>query len=116
MSSEQNPDLFPLQAERERQRRHSQKDDAYYERAHRHSIDHRIEVLQSDLCGCFYCRKTFPPTTIREWTDEVGGIGQTALCPRCGIDSVIGSASGFPVQKLDFLREMRRHFFGRGPR
>jgi hypothetical protein len=87
------------------------KDPLYYEQAHRHSINHREEVLQSDLCGCFYCRTTFPPTRIREWTDEINGIGQTALCPRCGIDSVIGSASGLPVQKLDFLRAMRRYFF-----
>src|SRR4051794_32878356 len=88
----------------------------YYEQAHGHSINHREEVLKRDLCGCFYCRKTFLPTMIREWTDEVGGVGQTALCPRCGIDSVIGSSSGLPVQKLDFLREMRRRFFGRAHR
>ena len=87
-------------------------DPAYYEQAHQHSSHHREEVLRSDLCGCFYCRKSFPPTAIGEWTEEVGGMGQTALCPRCGIDSVIGSASGLPVRKLDFLREMRRRFFG----
>jgi hypothetical protein len=89
-------------------------DPAYYEQAHRHSSHHREEVLRSDLCGCFYCRKSFPPTAISEWTDEVGGRGQTALCPRCGIDAVIGSASGLPVAKLKFLREMRRRFFGGG--
>jgi hypothetical protein len=34
----------------------------------------------------------------------------TALSPECGIDSVIGSASGYPVT-LDFLRRMQEHWF-----
>ncbi|MCA9533471.1 MAG: hypothetical protein KC593_07335 [Myxococcales bacterium] len=74
---------------------------------------HRDEVLASDLCGCFYCLATFAPTTIVEFTDQVDGVGVTALCPRCGIDSVIGSASGFPVDRT-FLQAMRRRWFGAG--
>jgi len=34
----------------------------------------------------------------------------TALCPRCGIDSVIGSASGYPIT-ADFLLMMRKYYF-----
>lgn len=41
------------------------------------------------------------------------GEGQkvTALCPRCGIDSVIGSPSGYPVTP-EFLGRTREHWFG----
>jgi hypothetical protein len=78
--------------------------------AHGHSSNHRDEVLRSTLCGCFYCKETFPPSEIEEWIDEVDGVDTTALCPRCGIDSVIGSASGFDLLP-DFLREMHEYWF-----
>lgn len=80
-------------------------------RAHKHSSLHRAEVLASELCGCFYCLATYPSSEIEEWTDEDRvGIGQTALCPRCDIDSVIGSASGFGITG-EFLSAMKRFYF-----
>jgi hypothetical protein len=78
--------------------------------AHRHSIRHREEILSSDLCGCFNCIHTFPPTEITEWCDTQNGVGTTALCPQCGIDSVIGSQSGYPIT-TEFLRQMQEHWF-----
>ena len=80
-------------------------------RAHRHSIRHRDEILVSEVRGCFHCCETFAPSEIDEWTDEWEGVGQTALCPRCGIDSVIGLASGYPVTG-EFLKQMHDHWFG----
>lgn len=74
--------------------------------AHQASIYHRAQVMASEVCGCFYCRRTYPPAEIAEWTDD----GDTALCPRCGIDAVIGSASGFPITR-DFLTWMRSIYF-----
>ncbi len=78
--------------------------------AHRHSINNRSELIESDQCGCFYCRRLFPPSKIEEWTDDDDEVGQTALCPYCGIDSVIGSKSGFPITR-DFMKIMNRHWF-----
>ena len=75
--------------------------------AHKHSIRHRDELKSSDICGCFYCLDTFDYRTISSWADG----GDTAICPRCGIDSVIGSASGYPAGDVDFLRAMRAHWF-----
>ena len=77
--------------------------------AHTHSIRHRQEIERSDLCGCFYCMEVFPPSEIDEWIDD--GAAQTAVCPRCGIDSLVGSASGYPITK-DFLQRMHDHWFG----
>lgn len=75
-------------------------------RAHKHSIRNRAELLSSDLCGCFHCLSVFAPSEIGEfWDDEM-----TATCPRCGIDSVIGSSSGFPIE-TDFLRAMNAKWF-----
>jgi hypothetical protein len=78
--------------------------------ADKHSISHRSEILTSEVCGCFYCLAIFPPSEIKEWVDAIDGIGQTALCPKCGIDSVIGSNSGYPIG-TEFLAQMRKHWF-----
>jgi hypothetical protein len=74
--------------------------------AHRFSIRHRAQVENSATCGCFYCLTIFPPTEIVDWTDD----DQTALCPKCRIDSVLGSASGAPIT-ADFLSLMRAWWF-----
>jgi hypothetical protein len=79
--------------------------------AHRHSSNHRDEIASSTICGCFYCRSTFTPQAVTEWVDEgPDDCGQTALCPRCGVDSVIGDRSGFPVTD-EFLAAMNAHWF-----
>lgn len=81
------------------------------EAAHRHSIFNQVEILQSNLCGCFYCLKNFIPTEIVEWTDTDNPKGMTPLCPYCGIDSVIGEKSGFPIADQSFLFAMSKRYF-----
>nr|QGW61148.1 hypothetical protein ICEMyc226_00116 [Mycolicibacterium sp.] len=41
---------------------------------------------------------------------ESGRRGQTALCPYCGIDAVIGDAAGYPITR-EFLEAMRAQWF-----
>lgn len=77
--------------------------------AHRHSIRHRAEIERSQLCGCFHCLETFQSSDVERWLDEGDG---TALCPHCQIDSVIGSASGYPVNTPEFLKAMQDYWFG----
>ena len=84
-------------------------------KAHKHSSNHKHELRESKLCGCFYCCKTFPYKSINDWVDDGEGEGegeenQTACCPYCGIDSIIGSKSGYPIEK-DFLKRMEKHWF-----
>ena len=87
--------------------------EADLQQAHKHSIYHRNEVLTSEWCGCFHCRCVFSPSEITEWVDQDStGTGTTALCPRCGIDSVIGSIAGFSLSP-DFLNEMHDRWFER---
>jgi hypothetical protein len=78
--------------------------------AHRHSSNHRNEIMASEQCGCFYCLSIFSPGEITEWIDEVDEVCTTAICPHCGIDAVIGSRSGYPVSK-EFLGAMRKQWF-----
>jgi hypothetical protein len=74
--------------------------------AHKHASKHRVEIDASTRCACFFCFRTFPRAAIKAWIDAE----QTALCPSCGVDSVIGSAANV---RLDdgFLRGMHAHFF-----
>jgi hypothetical protein len=74
--------------------------------AHKKSSNHRTDIERSQLCGCFYCREMFGPDRIVAWVRE----GTTALCPRCGIDSVLGDASGVQINK-SFLEAMRSAWF-----
>jgi hypothetical protein len=86
--------------------------------AHSHCSSHRMEVLTSSVCGCFYCLEIFAPAAINDWVDfpldtpedQQLNMGTTALCPGCGVDSVIGSNSGYPITR-EFLSEMRNHWF-----
>jgi hypothetical protein len=78
--------------------------------AHTHSAHHREEVENSTECRCFYCLTPFQPSTIDEWVDG----DQTALCPWCGIDSVLGDASGLPLT-YEFMLEMHKRWFSPAP-
>jgi hypothetical protein len=79
-------------------------------RAYEHSDSNQAEVRASEECGCFHCLAVFPPEAVRRW---IGDGDFAALCPRCGLDSVIGSASGFPLTP-EFLTLMQQHWFGDG--
>jgi hypothetical protein len=75
--------------------------------ATKHCGRHRQEILSSSFCGCFSCLNLFPPSTIDYWTDlDETGTGLTAMCPCCGLDTVIGDKSGFPITQ-EFMREIK---------
>ncbi len=82
--------------------------------AHRHCALHAEEVRLSATCGCFYCLAIFAPGEIEVWINDKnvleGREGRTALCPKCGIDSVIGPTSGFDITP-EFLTAMRKRWF-----
>ena len=77
------------------------------QKAHAHSRFNRSEIQASELCGCLCCLGIFPPAEIVEWVDAKG---DTALCPKCGVDAVIGSASGVPLDD-EFFTLMQKHWF-----
>ena len=79
-------------------------------KAHDRPIRHRDEILRSERCGCFRCCETFRPRGVWEWIDD----GQTAMCPYCGTDAVIGSASGYPLTH-EFLGRMASVWFADAP-
>jgi len=92
-------DFVPVERDR--------KPDEYdLEAAHTHCRLNRAELQNSFQCGCFYCLAVFTTIEIVEWVDE----DQTAICPKCPVDSVIGSASGYPIT-AEFLKSMHDKWF-----
>lgn len=76
-------------------------------KAQNFSINNKSALLKDQQqCGCYYCLTIFSSTEIKEWTDY----DNTAICPYCKIDSVIGESSGFPITK-EFLTRMRERYF-----
>ena len=63
---------------------------------HKKSSRHRSSLAKSQICGCFYCFHEFPFEQIVEWIDD----NETALCPYCGIDAVLGFDMPTVDQKL----------------
>lgn len=60
-------------------------------------------ITKSTLCCCFQCETIFTASEIREWCDEGQYEGVTAVCPKCGVDSVI------PIDTL--IRELHDYWF-----
>ena len=74
--------------------------------AHSHSYQNRAEVEKSSFCCCFSCKRMFAAATVTRWVDE----DQTALCPICKVDSVIGDASDLPVIVPQFVLAMHDYW------
>jgi len=84
---------------------------------HQHSFDNRREIEASDLCGCFYCLEIYSPEIISDndwYSTNNPPVEHTLFCPKCGIDSVIGSAAGYPLNK-HWLGELNDYFFNSPP-
>lgn len=78
------------------------------EQVYKHSKNNKQEIEKSDTCGCFYCREMFVPKEIKIWIKDEKC--DTALCPYCKIDAVIGNASGFEINKK-LLEELYKKYF-----
>ena len=75
--------------------------------AHKTCTDNRQALSKAGKGACFYCLEEFAAGEISEWVDR----DTTALCPRCGIDSVL-SVTGQTADK-EFLRQMHDYWFER---
>lgn len=81
-------------------------------RAHSAASNHMEQLKQDKRCGCFYCLRIYNPAEIEEWIIDDNPIDKdgTAICPYCGVDSVIGESSGFPLTD-EFLKKMKKTWF-----
>lgn len=64
-------------------------------------------VQGSKSVGCYHCGKVFEPKEVTLYTDG----DQTCLCPHCGVDSLIGDMTGFPVTESS-MQDAHSYLFG----
>ena len=74
------------------------------------SIRNEESIRKSNLCGCFHCISILAATDVKssEMMVEKDGF-KTAICPICGIDSVLGDASVEITAEI--LEALNEHYF-----
>ena len=65
---------------------------------------HREALLASEFAACIHCFAIYPPADITLWTDHE----QSAVCPHCGVDAVVGFDGSVDTQWL--VQERSRDF------
>ena len=78
------------------------------ESLHQQCSGHRHALEKVTRCGCFYCQRFFLPSEILDWCDS----DTTALCPFCGIDSVIPESEDVMLT-ADLIQDMHAYWFQR---
>ena len=88
--------------------------------AYRYTSNNYAQIEASKFCGCCNCLQIFPAEEVAAWTgldmnnldDPKASAEQTALCPKCGSEAVLGDKSGFPIHS-SFLARMNEAWFQR---
>ena len=71
------------------------------------SVDNMALLEEEQKCGCFYCGRIFDSSEITECIEDEG---ESAVCPFCGIDAVIGEKGGYEITP-ELLKEMHDYWF-----
>lgn len=74
------------------------------------AMKNRRHQQTSNEAVCFHCANLFRASDVKEYTDS----GETALCPKCGVDAVLFESSGHPMN-LDFAEGAMKYWFGKQP-
>lgn len=77
------------------------------ELAHKYCTNNKEILKGNKVCGCFYCKKIFKSDEIKDYIDDAN---DTALCPYCGIDSIIGECEDIKITN-EFLELMHNRWF-----
>lgn len=84
-------------------------DETMMHSAHAHSFDNWKELSISKSAACFCCRQIFDADSVIEFI--ITEKENTAQCPHCGIDAVIGDASGYDVHDVTWLNLINSYWF-----
>jgi hypothetical protein len=71
--------------------------------SHKHATNNKKALEQSENCVCFYCFEMYDPREILNDENTFYADESTAFCAKCGIDSVLASASGLPIDDDVFV-------------
>ena len=73
-----------------------------------HSRENQPDIVISDLCGCYNCKKMFSPNQIKEYV--AGAVFSTAKCPICGKLTVLPQHPDYVLSKL-LLNNVHQHVY-----
>lgn len=82
-------------------------DKANLEAAHAYTFDNAQMLFARQSCVCIYCWERYESSEIIQISNSTLG---TALCPKCGIDAIVGEISGFELSD-EFIGKMYDRFF-----
>jgi hypothetical protein len=80
-------------------------DNEFLIQAHKFCTGNKVSIEQGKSCGCFYCLNIFPANEVIDYIEPE----DTAICPYCGIDSVICDKD-INFDKA-FLTKMKSYWF-----
>ena len=80
----------------------------FIEDAHQHCLSTKKAVLEGGRFGCFYCLHTFDASEVKEIVLE------KAMCPGCGLPTVLPGSAGLPVDDPEFLTEVKARWIDTG--
>lgn len=80
--------------------------EAQLKKLHTYSSHNRNLIAVASKCYCFYCKASVESREIQNYADN----GQTAICPKCGIDSIIPDSIDEPVDRKT-IAEMNEYWF-----
>lgn len=72
-----------------------------FEDIYKHTKNNEIEIFQSKKCGCLFCTSIFDARKVNEWSGD--GKNASAICPHCGMNTLIGDKSGHQIDKSTIL-------------
>lgn len=70
------------------------------------AYNNKESITKSRIVSCYYCIATYNACDVVDFTSG----DNTAICTLCGADSILGDASGLPIENIDFLEHM--HWYG----
>ena len=70
------------------------------------AFKNKLAIKASNKVGCYHCKKIYEAKEVTQFTDK----GETAICPKCGIDAVLGDAAVTLDEQV--LQHMSGYWFG----
>lgn len=80
--------------------------EAQLKKLHTYSSHNRNLIAVANKCYCFYCKAIIESREIKDYADN----GQTAICPKCGINSIIPDSIEEGVDEKT-IAEMNEYWF-----
>jgi Zn finger protein HypA/HybF involved in hydrogenase expression len=87
-------------------RSYSHEKESQMERLHAYASHNKELIEKSDKCYCFHCKSVFESGEIERYLNEE----TTAICPKCGIDSVIPDGMDEKIDET-IISEMHDYWF-----